>query len=65
MFFPRRRAEIKRFSYEPRYYDPTHEENLKQRLRIKSSAYTRRQSPARLLLILALLVMALYIFLSV
>ena len=64
MFFPRRHRENRRFSYEPRYYNPTHDENIKQRLRIKSSTYSGRQSPKRLLIILALLIMAVYLFLN-
>ena len=46
------------------YYDPTRDENIRQRLRIKRKSYSRRQSPARLLVILALLIMATYLFLK-
>ena len=64
MIFSRRHVQNKRFSYEPRYYDPAPDENLRQRFRIKGKKLSRRQSPVRLLVILALLVLAVYIFLN-
>ncbi|MFV1980271.1 MAG: hypothetical protein ACC655_03890 [Rhodothermia bacterium] len=64
VFFPGRRIQNRRFSYEPRYYDPTHDENIRQRLRIKSGTYSGRRSPMRLLIILGLLIIAVYLFLS-
>ena len=63
LFFPKR-VQHRRFEYEPRYYDPKREEDLKQRMRIKRKAVSRRQNPSRFLIILGLLIMALYIFLK-
>ena len=60
----RRQIHNRRFSYEPRFYDPMREENLKQRLRIKSKTNKTRQSPMRFFIILALLIIAVYVFLS-
>ena len=63
LFFPKR-VQHRRFDYEPRYYDPSKEENLRQRMRIQRRARSKRQNPSRLLIILGLLIMALYIFLK-
>jgi len=65
MFFPRNRVKNQRFSYEPRYYNPTRDENIRQRMRIQGRSAARRKRPTNLLVILALLVMALYIFFSI
>ncbi len=64
MFFPRRRVTNQRFTYVPRYYDPSDEENIRQRMRIQSRAKARRKQPINLLIIIALLVMALYVFVN-
>lgn len=64
MFFQRNRVKNHRFSYEPRYYDPSRDENIKQRMRIQSRSLARRKKPTSFLIILALLVMAVYVFLS-
>ena len=65
MFFPRNHVKNRRFSYEPRYYDRTRDENIRQRLRIQSRSAAKRKRPANVLVILALLVMALYIYFSI
>ncbi len=61
LFVPSRKAKPRRFSYEPRYYDPTRDESLKRRMRIRSRA-RRRRSPLGLLYFLAFLFFAIYIY---
>ncbi len=61
LFTPSRKAKPRRFSYEPRFYDPTRDDSLKRRMRIHSRA-RRRRSPLALLYFLALLVFAVYIY---
>lgn len=56
-----RKVKPRRFQYEPRHYDPTRDESLKRRLRIKSRA-RRRRSPLALFYFLALLLFAVYIY---
>lgn len=62
MFFPRHRVKNQRFSYVPRYYDPTRDDNIRQRIRIQSRSRGRRKQPINLLIILVLLVIVLYVF---
>ncbi len=50
------------FSYEPRYYDPKREENIKSRMRIKSKSRAKRRSPAGIIFFFLLLAMAYYIY---
>lgn len=61
LFIPDRKVKPRRFGYEPRHYDPSKEESLKRRMRIKSRA-RRRRSPVGLLYFLALLLFAIYIY---
>ncbi|HMB91292.1 MAG TPA: hypothetical protein VKP65_10630 [Rhodothermales bacterium] len=61
IFIPSRKVKNRRFSYEPRFYDPKKDEDLKRRMRVKSRA-RRRRSPAGLLYFFALLVFAIYIY---
>ncbi len=61
LFVPSRKAKPRRFSYEPRYYDPTRDESLKRRMRIRSRA-RRRRSPLGLLYFFAFLFFAIYIY---
>ena len=65
MFFPRHRVKNQRFSYVPRYYDPAREENIRQRMRIEGRSRARRKRPTSFLVILALLVLALYVFFNI
>ncbi len=59
--FLKRKVRHRTFSYEPRYYDPSRDESLKRRMRIKSRA-RRRRSPLALLYLAALLFFAFYIY---
>ncbi len=61
LFVPNRKVKPRRFSYEPRHYDPTKDESLKRRMRIQSRAQ-RRRSPLGLLYFAALLLFAFYIY---
>ena len=56
-----RKAKPRRFSYEPRFYDPTRDDSLKRRMRIKSRV-RRRRSPLALLYFFAILFFAIYIY---
>jgi len=51
----------KSFSYEPRYYDPEKDEDLKRRMRAGRKRHNRR-SPMSLLYLLGLLLFALFIY---
>ena len=61
LFTPGRRAQPRRFNYEPRYYNPEKDESLKRRMRIKSAAHSKRRGSNYIFLI-ALLVMAIYVY---
>ena len=61
LFIPNRKVKPRRFSYEPRHYDPKKDESLKRRMRIGSRA-RRRRSPIGLLYFAALLLFAIYIY---
>ena len=62
LFVPRR-AKHRRFSYEPRYYDPSKEEDLKRRLRIQRRSRAKRRGRfTSLLYFAALLLFAVYIY---
>jgi hypothetical protein len=51
----------KSFSYEPRYYEPDEDEDLKRRMRAKRKT-RRRRSPMSLLYLAGLLLFALFIY---
>lgn len=59
IFIPGRRATHRRFSYEPRYYDPKKDEDMKRRMRIQSK--TRRRKPPNVLFLAILLILSLYV----
>jgi hypothetical protein len=60
LFMPGRRAKPRRFSYEPRYYNPEKDDKLRRRLRIHGRA--RRRRPTGILFLLVLLGFAIYIY---
>ena len=62
LFTPGRRASHRRYSYEPRYYDPRKDEKLKQRMRIQSQV--RRRRPAGLIYFALLFALCLWMYLS-
>lgn len=55
----------RRFSYEPRYYDPKRDEDLKNRMRIKSLSRAKRRSPLGIIMFLLLLMITIYLYNSV
>ena len=61
MFLNKRKVRPRTFSYEPRFYDPTRDESLKRRMRIRTRA-RRRRSPLALIFLVALLFFAFYIY---
>ena len=61
IFTPGRRAQPRRFSYEPRYYKPEKDESIKRRMRVKSASRSNRRKP-NVIRIAILLVFALYIY---
>ena len=63
LFMPGRRVKHRRFSYEPRFYNPERDEKLKRRIRVHSRA--RRRRPAGLIYFLLLLVMVVYIYMKI
>ena len=62
IFLPRSRAKHRRFSYEPRYYDPKKDEDLRRRMRIKSLSRRKRRNPYGILVFAILLVLALFMY---
>lgn len=55
----RPRARHKRFDYTPRYYDPSKEQDLRRRIRIKSRS--RRKDPTGLFYTLLLLALTIWL----
>ncbi len=64
LFGPSKRSRHRRFSYEPRYYDPEREERLSRRMTIMSHS-RRRRSPAGLIYFGMLLAFAIWIYQSI
>ena len=62
LFIPRSRVKHRRFSYEPRFYDPKKDEDLRRRMRIKSLSRRKRRNPSGIFILILLLGMALYIY---
>ncbi|MEX0820915.1 MAG: hypothetical protein WD021_02115 [Rhodothermales bacterium] len=62
IFMPGSRSKHRRFSYEPRFYDPKKDEDLRRRMRIKSLSRRKRRNPAGILLFVILLAMAIFVY---
>ncbi len=62
IFLPRTRVKHRRFSYEPRFYDPKKDEDLRHRMRIKSLSRRKRRNPYGILVFAILLGLALFIY---
>ena len=62
LFLPRTRAKHRRFSYEPRFYNPKKEEDIRRRMRIKSLSRRKRRNPYGILVFAILLMMALFMY---
>ena len=61
LFVPSRKVKPRAFGYEPRHYDPTRDESLRRRMRIKSKV-RRSRTPLSLVYFVILLVFAIYIY---
>ena len=61
IFTTGRRVQPRRFSYEPRYYKPEKDENLKRRMRIHSAARSKRRSSSMIQLAV-ILVIVVYLY---
>lgn len=61
LFGPHRGSRHRRYSYEPRYYNPEKEDRLKRRMRIESKA-RRRKSPVGLIYFAIMLALAAYVY---
>jgi hypothetical protein len=62
LFVPGRKVNPRRFDYEPRYYNPKKDDNLRKRLRIQTRTRSSRRSPAGIIYFLLLLGMAIYLY---
>lgn len=50
----------RKFDYEPRFYDPSKEQDLRRRMRVQRRS--RRRNPTSLLYLLGLLLFTLYLY---
>ncbi|WP_456429867.1 hypothetical protein [Rhodocaloribacter sp.] len=65
IFIPsNRRTQHRRFSYEPRFYNPEKEQKLKHRMRVKSMSRARRRSPVGIVYFIVMLALIVYVFLK-
>lgn len=62
LFMPNKRATYRKFSYEPRFWDPAKEEKIKRRIRLGRS--TERKRPKGVIYFTVLLIIVLYLYLS-
>jgi hypothetical protein len=63
--FNRRRAQPRRFSYEPRFYDPKKDDRLKQRMRIERTRARPKTKQPQFIAVGLALVLALYLYLNI
>ena len=52
----------RKFDYDPRFYDPSKEDDIKRRLRVRRKS--NRRDPTSLLYLLGLLVFTIYVYVS-
>lgn len=62
MLTPKHRPKARRFHYEPRFYDPSKDERMKQRIRFKSP--TRRGKQPAFIAVAVLLLIAFYLYVN-
>lgn len=60
MMMSNRRAKHRRFDYEPRFYDPSEDDRLKQRIRVQSKTRRGKRPSFLFLIILFALSLAVY-----
>ena len=53
----------RKYAYEPRHYDPTNDENIRRRMRVRRRSGKRR-SPMALLYLIGLLIVCLFLYFS-
>lgn len=63
LFMPTRRAQHKRFDYEPRYYNPKREQDIKHRMQVQRRSRSRK-NPAGLIYAAILLIGAIYVYME-
>ncbi|MCH8276530.1 MAG: hypothetical protein IIA50_03180 [Bacteroidetes bacterium] len=63
LFVPSKKVGIRHFSYEPRFYNPEKEDQLRRRMRIMSKV-RRRRNPLGLVIFSILFIMVLYIYMT-
>jgi len=63
LFSTSRRRKPRRFDYEPRFYNPDKEDEIKRRMRVKRRK-NRRRSPLSLLYLIGLLAFAIFVMQS-
>ncbi len=61
IFLPGKQRRPRQFSYEPRFYNPEKDENIKRRMRIQSHA-RRRRNPMSIMYFIIVLGIILYLF---
>ena len=61
----RRRAQPRRFQYEPRFYDPTKDERLKRRIRIERTRVRPKTKQPQFIAVGLALLLALYLYLNI
>ncbi|MDX1420143.1 MAG: hypothetical protein R3181_09260 [Rubricoccaceae bacterium] len=61
----RRRAQPRRFSYEPRFYDPKKDERLKRRMRVERNRARPKTKQPHFIAVGLGLVAALYLYLNI
>ncbi|NBB87766.1 MAG: hypothetical protein GVY12_16280 [Bacteroidetes bacterium] len=62
LFSTGKRRKHKRFDYEPRYYNPEKEDDLKYRMRIKRKSRHKRRDASGLIYLSLLLAFAAYLY---
>lgn len=62
LFTPNKRATYRRFTYEPRFYNPEKDEKLRKRIRV--GRQTRRRGPAGVIYFALILIVVLYMYIT-
>lgn len=58
------RKNPRRFSYDPRYWDPRKDEDLKKRMRIRSLSRRKKRNPQGVIFFIILLALAIYAYVA-
>lgn len=65
IFIPSKQRTNRRFSYEPRYYNPEKEQKLRQRMQIQRRSLSKRRDKTGLLYFLMLLGLAFFVYMKI